>query len=57
MGWRLDFDRVKYNDNRPVLDMFVEDVDLFVTDIGLPDGDGISLYRELTAEKKIRRFF
>lgn len=42
---------------REALDMFVEDVDMFVIDIGLPDGNGISLYRELTAEKKIPAIF
>lgn len=42
---------------REALDISLEDVDLFVIDIGLPDGDGISLYRELTAEKSIPAIF
>lgn len=35
----------------------MEALDLFGIDIGLLDGNRISLYRELTVEKKSRQFF
>ena len=32
-------------------------IDLFLIDIGLPDGDGLKLYRELKAEKDVPAIF
>ncbi len=39
------------------LDMLTGGLDLLVIDIGLPDGNGFSLYRELTVDKKIPAIF
>ena len=39
------------------LDLLREKVDVFLIDIGLPDGNGIELYQELQMEKRIPAIF
>lgn len=51
------YSTVSVHCRKEALDMLGDNVDLFVIDIGLPDGNGISLYRELTAERKIPAIF
>lgn len=42
---------------KEVLDLLREKVDVFLIDIGLPDGNGIELYQELQMEKRIPAIF
>ena len=51
------YSTVSVHCKKEALDISVEDMDLFVIDIGLPDGNGISLYRELTSERRIPAIF
>lgn len=42
---------------KETLDLLREKVDVFLIDIGLPDGNGIELYQELQMEKRIPAIF
>ena len=42
---------------KEALDLLREKVDVFLIDIGLPDGNGIELYQELQMEKRIPAIF
>lgn len=42
---------------KKALDLLREKVDVFLIDIGLPDGNGIELYQELQMEKRIPAIF
>ena len=51
------YDTICAHSRQEALDLSADRIDLFLIDIGLPDGDGLKLYRELKAVKKIPAIF
>ena len=51
------YDTICVHSRQEALDSSSDRIDLFLIDIGLPDGDGLKLYRELKAEKKVPAIF
>ena len=51
------YDTTCAHSREEALALSVDRIDLFLIDIGLPDGDGLKLYRELKAEKDVPAIF
>ena len=51
------YDTICVHSRQEALDSSSDRIDLFHIDIDLPDGDGLKLYRELKAEKKVPAIF
>ena len=51
------YDTVSVHSRQEALDLSADRIDLFLIDIGLPDGDGVSLYRELKVVKNVPAIF
>ena len=51
------YDTICAHSQQEALDLSADRIDLFLIDIGLPDGDGLKLYRELKAVKKVPAIF
>ena len=51
------YDTICAHSRQEALDLSADRIDLFLIDIGLPDGDGLKLYRELKAVKKVPAIF
>ena len=51
------YDTICAHSRQEALDLSADRIDLFLIDIGLPAGDGLKLYRELKAVKKVPAIF
>ena len=51
------YDTTCAHSREEALALSADRIDLFLIDIGLPDGDGLKLYRELKAEKDVPAIF
>lgn len=51
------YQTISAHTRKEALDLLREKVDVFLIDIGLPDGNGIELYQELQMEKRIPAIF